>query len=442
MAKPTQRYACDRCHGQKLRCIRTDTGKCLRCSKAKATCVWSQSLRCRKTASAQKKQQTEGLEASIIGLPTNATLASSSTDQSPNSTYCHLMDQLQPSNMPPVEINLDMLQPGGMPPGIQPSPQSQDFSDVQSRPQHSSGPSSDTVTGSPVWMWSAATTNCPTASESHSHAQAGWQQMFNQEWAMLSSQHLAASKDMSPAAVSDLAEDGSNPQCRIVTIRQLSDLNVELYAHAATVPKPPMSLSEPLNWKDKNFAIDRTFQLSQRLIEILNRQYPRYLETASMSGSEPVSSDALQVADIETDDGSCLLILSCYIRLVGIYDNIFGNMQACLDRSSVIAREDHAKLPDVKFGSFSLPNSSALQIVLILQLARNLLNRMGEIVKAAGFNAQKSQSNPENPNTTESIEGPTNCLLPSAVKTVIYQENRLMTRITELRNTLIAMNIL
>ncbi|OTA54843.1 hypothetical protein K449DRAFT_389072 [Hypoxylon sp. EC38] len=39
-------------------------------------------------------------------------------------------------------------------------------------------------------------------------------------------------------------------------------------------------------------------------------------------------------------------------------------------------------MPDMKVGSFSLPNSSALQITLVLQLARNLIKRMGFIIKA------------------------------------------------------------
>ncbi|KAL9628576.1 MAG: hypothetical protein Q9164_007217, partial [Protoblastenia rupestris] len=40
MAQTIRRYACDRCHGQKLRCIHQGDG-CARCAKAKALCTWT-----------------------------------------------------------------------------------------------------------------------------------------------------------------------------------------------------------------------------------------------------------------------------------------------------------------------------------------------------------------------------------------------------------------
>lgn len=43
------RHACDRCHSQKLRCLRSDYGdNCARCVKAGATCVFSPSQRGRR----------------------------------------------------------------------------------------------------------------------------------------------------------------------------------------------------------------------------------------------------------------------------------------------------------------------------------------------------------------------------------------------------------
>lgn len=46
-AQPKRRQSCDRCHGQKLRCIRTgesETGACNRCIRQGAQCVYSSSL--------------------------------------------------------------------------------------------------------------------------------------------------------------------------------------------------------------------------------------------------------------------------------------------------------------------------------------------------------------------------------------------------------------
>lgn len=49
MAEQLQRRACNRCHGQKLRCRRANLGSsCLRCLKAGADCVFGLSMRTRK----------------------------------------------------------------------------------------------------------------------------------------------------------------------------------------------------------------------------------------------------------------------------------------------------------------------------------------------------------------------------------------------------------
>ncbi|KAF8867065.1 hypothetical protein BDZ45DRAFT_794809 [Acephala macrosclerotiorum] len=38
---------------------------------------------------------------------------------------------------------------------------------------------------------------------------------------------------------------------------------------------------------------------------------------------------------------------------------MFGNMQACLDRSSVTECKDHVGLPNIKVDSFAIPKTSA-----------------------------------------------------------------------------------
>ncbi|OKL59817.1 hypothetical protein UA08_04978 [Talaromyces atroroseus] len=266
-----------------------------------------------------------------------------------------------------------------------------------------------------------------------------WQQQFNQEWALLSSQAPVPLAGISTNPVNDVVRSNSKSPCLLTTMRQLSELNVELFAHETTVPKPPVSLSEPLSWKDKDFAIDRTFQLSQRLIEALNKQYPRYLETASVDVSKDSSSDVTQSSTAPVDQGFFLLILSCYTRLIEIYDRIFANMQACLDRSSVTDREDYVNLPSVKVGSFSLPDSSATQILLILQLSRHLLTRMSEVIEAIGVD---KPNNKQDLTASECATGPGTLLVKSALTTVKLQEDGLMKRITQLRSTLLELNIL
>jgi hypothetical protein len=322
------------------------------------------------------------------------------------------------------------------PPGISgryPSPTSENHN----HPRQGSGTGPATITGSPDWLWSAdangITQNIP---------QVCWQQQFNQEWALLSSQPTTTITAPSSNAMAEMVGNKPESPCLLATIRQLSDLNVELYAHATTVPKPPVSLSEPMSWKNKDFAIDRTFQLSQRLVEIINKQHPRYLETASMDISKDSSIDTPHSPELQIDQGFCLLILSCYTRLIETYDRIFANMQACLDRSSVTAREDYVNLPPVQVGTFSLPHSSATQIVLILQLARHLLTRMGEVIKGIGADKDANHDVENDGAVTESTTETEKLILLSALNTVKPQEDGLMKRITKLRSTLIALNIL
>lgn len=260
---------------------------------------------------------------------------------------------------------------------------------------------------------------------------------------MMESQHSVATLNTPTQSlpISDTL-DAPKTVCLLTTIRELSELNVDLYAHETSVPKPPASLEEPMSWKNKDFAIDRTFHLSHRLIEIVNKSYPRYLETACMQTPEmsPERSPESTPPKPPVDQGSCLLILSCYTRLIETYDRIFDNMQGCLDRSSVTAREDYVSMPSVQVGSFSLPHSSSLQIVLILQLARQLLSRMGEIIKAVQPGTRTSSPDVTAPESPTSPTG--SLLLSSALETVSAEEERLIKRITKLRSTLIELNIL
>jgi hypothetical protein len=203
-----------------------------------------------------------------------------------------------------------------------------------------------------------------------------------------------------------------------------------MFTLSSTIPKPPASISQPHSWKNKDRAIDKTFQLSQRLIEVLDKLYPRVSESNSYALTPP-QEDALPVVAPSDppsfDQSSFLLVLSCYQRLIETYYNIFGNMQACLDRSMVTAREDYVQMPDVKVGSFSVPDSSALQITMVLQLSRHLLRRMGTIIKSVNANCNG---------------GGANDLMSLTFKAVNTREEELIETINKLRNSLVSLDIL
>lgn len=76
--RPTQRLACDRCHGQKLRCIRgtNPNDSCQRCIKARETCQSSPPLRLGRRANRPE----------VENGPEGDSAASSSQNESPTGT--------------------------------------------------------------------------------------------------------------------------------------------------------------------------------------------------------------------------------------------------------------------------------------------------------------------------------------------------------------------
>ncbi|KAJ5726665.1 uncharacterized protein N7483_008022 [Penicillium malachiteum] len=258
-----------------------------------------------------------------------------------------------------------------------------------------------------------------------------WQYRFNEEWAMLSAEQQSPPDDgmMRPCAGIPRPKSQETQNLRLSTIRGLSDLNVEMFTLSSTIPKPPACISQPHSWKEKDFAIDKTFQLSQRLIEVLDKLYPGNLGSNGCT-IKPSREDELPVFapnDSPFDQSSFLLILSCYQRLIETYHDIFGNMQACLDRSTITAREDYVQMPDMKVGSFSVPDSSALQITMILQLSRHLLRRMGTIIKSLKTNYNG---------------GGTDDLMSLTFRAVNNREDELIETINNLRNSLLSLDIL
>lgn len=410
MPNPVLRSACDRCHDQKLRCARSGhTGACHRCTKAKAVCTWTPSRR----RSEQRSSTLPNVQQAAIG-----TLGSSPA--------YHAGTTVQPASLlntafQPVQIQFDF--------------NALDMCPLPEDPTRSSwsDPALATlVSGSTSTQ--ALSNASPTADfymETEDNTST-WQYRFNQEWAMLSAEQLSPPHD-GIAATSPAAPAAKSPESRdlpLSSIRSLSDLNVELFSLSSTIPKPPTSISQPQSWKNKDFAIDKTFKLSQSLIEILDKLYPRSTESENCIVT-PLQDDTLPALPPNNppffDQSAFLLALSCYQRLIDTYLDILGNMQACLDRFMVTAPKDYVQMPNMKVGSFSVPDSSALQITMVLQLSRHLLRRMGAIVKSVN-----------NDNNGDSG----NELMSLTFKAVSTREDYLIETINKLRMSLLSLDIL
>lgn len=410
LPNPVQRSACDRCHGQKLRCSRSGHGgPCIRCTKVKAVCTWTPSTR---RQSEPLSSKLPNLQGSSIATPGN----------SPTYDDGDGIQSMMPLNTPftfQTEFDFSALSTCPLPDNTTTATWSgPTFVDLDS------GFSSTSV------LSNASPTADPYLQPGNTAST--WQYRFNQEWAMLSAEQQSPQGGgiVRPCTGTPRAKSQEIQNLRLSTIRGLSDLNVEMFTLSSTIPKPPGCISQPYSWKDKDFAIDETFQLSQRLIEVLDKLY------LSNSGSnscttKPPREDELPVLapnDFASfDQSSFLLVLSCYQRLIETYHDIFGNMQACLDRSTVTAREDYVQMPDLKVGSFSVPDSSALQITMVLQLSRHLLRRMGAIIKSLKTNCNG---------------GGTNDLMSLTFQVVNTREDELIETINNLRNSLRSLDIL
>ncbi|KAF1980470.1 hypothetical protein BU23DRAFT_576400 [Bimuria novae-zelandiae CBS 107.79] len=395
----------------KLRCSRAGHGgPCIRCTKVKAVCTWTPSTR----------RQSVQLSSKPPNFPESSVATASHSPTYDNGNGIESMTPLNAS-FPAIQTEFD-------------------FSALSTCPLPDnltaatwSGPTfGDLVSGSSS---TGAISHASPTIDPYLQSGAGastWQYRFNQEWAMLSAEQQSPPDD---GIVRNCPEtlrikSQGTQDLRLSTIRGLSDLNVEMFTLSSTIPKPPTSISQPHSWKNKDFAIDKTFQLSQRLIEVLDKLYPRSSESGSYVMTPP-QEDALPVLaphdSPSFDPSSFLLVLSCYQRLIETYHDIFGNMQECLDRSMVTAREDYVQMPDMKVGSFSVPDSSALQITMVLQLSRHLLRRMGTIIKSLNTNCNG---------------GGTNDLMSLTFRAVNAREDALIETINKLRNSLLSLNIL
>jgi hypothetical protein len=192
-------------------------------------------------------------------------------------------------------------------------------------------------------------------------------------------------------------------------IRDLTSLSASLYDNVSKIP--PLSLwankefspSNPPS-EYKHFAVDQTFQLTQKLIDI----YPRFIATVLYQEQQlhpthapnPPSPQSLnnvafirqkhlshlqhqptapQPPDTQIDVPSTLLLLSTHLRLQETFSTLFKHISYCIDYSSTISLPPtHPVLaistPKLKVGSYAPPTAATvpMQVMLLLYLVGRL----------------------------------------------------------------------
>jgi hypothetical protein len=213
----------------------------------------------------------------------------------------------------------------------------------------------------------------------------------------------------------ELLDSHSESDC----IRKLSQLSTDLFEHGNTIP--PMSIYDPppanmggdgvyegtQDCPDySKYRVDETLRLTQNLVDM----YPAFLNaflphptSQSSNASSNWPSDRMSNTHFETaqhssassttssykraiqslDHSAILLILSCHLRLISIYEALFKHMKLCFDQRGAIRQPQQAtlKVPQLKIGDFTPPPSVAvpMQMLLLVQSASRLFNYAADL---------------------------------------------------------------
>ena len=177
-------------------------------------------------------------------------------------------------------------------------------------------------------------------------------------------------------------QPGASQKC----VRQLSELSISLYEHSTTLPSQ-VGTDSVLDMADKSsksysdFNLDETFHLTQNLIDI----YPAFVDILKrrQSSLATVKSNPPYTAQPAFEQSSILLILSCHLRLIEIYEELFPHMEVCISHKGQAFNTQQAlnKSPFVRFGGFAPPSSStvSMQMMFLVQLAKKLLDCATEL---------------------------------------------------------------
>ncbi|EPE33800.1 hypothetical protein GLAREA_06813 [Glarea lozoyensis ATCC 20868] len=212
-------------------------------------------------------------------------------------------------------------------------------------------------------------------------------------------------------------------------MKNLSKLSLDLYEHSIIIPPlsthPDTSSAEsgadtrsdvetatkiiqnqyPANHEaqeTEEFPIDDTFHLTTALLDIVcylnefrtdvshittetagnsSNKRPQPNKIVSWEDVVETRGDARQgVCDRTVDKATVMLVISCYTRLMDVYECLFGHIKACVEKA-ILPRNNAGQLvslPAVRVGSFQVPTSKAipLQVMTLLQLSSSVGGNM------------------------------------------------------------------
>lgn len=368
-SKPTQRKrsACDRCHGQKLRCLKMPGAEtCARCHKARATCIFSPANR--------------PLRPDAKGAPTNVEVVEAEEPGNLNATSTDCDNVLNAFGSAPL-VGTDWF--------TQPIFGNGNYDDLVMVDLDSS-PSSETggLNALPSWYSEASPGTSITSASS-----------FDKELNFQGFMDNNVRPDLQLTHVVPATSTGNRPPTKTGTgrqvakaraaasltmttyVRQLSELSVKLAELFTSIPPVPAHMDPPPETCGaRDFSMEDLWTCTQKVIDI----YPSFCTTFSQieqsrtSPAEKRSSPSGPSSSTQGPDlASVHLLLSCHHRLTDTYNLLVEHTNYALASSSVPSEEapiSQACSVTVKIGTFE-PSDSAtimIQFALICEFARQL----------------------------------------------------------------------
>ncbi|PGH32794.1 hypothetical protein GX50_04395 [[Emmonsia] crescens] len=205
------------------------------------------------------------------------------------------------------------------------------------------------------------------------------------------------------------------PNMTVQHVRKLADLNVKLCEHAAKLPPVSTKFCDiQISLANRVFEIDETFCLIQSLIDVINAIYSHILSSGKQQPEEtssypsfPPSSTLLFSQNNQKDQPSIhhmnktapstpkshvpdratfLLILSCYDRVMDIYQCLFTHIECCIQHFATPMKSEAqaTQLPELIIGSYKPPMESAVAMKMFLfhTMARQLFMQLQTVLGA------------------------------------------------------------
>ena len=473
-----RRAACDRCHSQKIRCPRKPgQDVCDRCQKARTPCVFSP-FRQKKllegdpvadessAVSPASNAQREATESDIgSSLRKRQRIQSSIERQERSSKYCAHWSHRMRSKSRAV-FDQDFVLAGS----VQVDTLPEDVMDVwmsNPLPSFQNFPDSTfddlNLAGQTPFLPMDATGQCsntfnePAPKRVDCMIQA--RKEANMSRTIKNTSNLAENLPAQPSSLDlygysihdHLSFEALDSHSESDCIRKLSQLSTDLYEHSNTIP--PMTIYDPppadmgddgvyqgtQGCQDySKYHVDETLRLTQNLIDVypafLNAFLPHLTSQSSNASSTWSSNTNLETAQHPSassttssykhaiqslDHSAILLILSCHLRLISIYEALFQHMKICFDERGVVKPPQQATLsvPQLKIGDFTPPPSAAIpmQMLLLVQFASRLFNYAADLASEV---REPEQGTPESDSSNGGSSDDTLALTRAAAENV------------------------